>query len=99
MEEEGRTKLCNVLPPLDPEVLGWLRASIAADGVLFPIVVDEGGVVIDGHHRLAVSKELSIECPDRLRWVVCRRQAGYRRRGERGPSPVERCPDGAPGPT
>lgn len=53
----------DVLPPLRPEERDALRADIARHGVQVPIVVDEDGVVIDGHHRLEIARELGIECP------------------------------------
>ena len=40
-----------LLPPLSTEEFEALKADIAARGVLEPIVVDEDGVVLDGHHR------------------------------------------------
>lgn len=41
-----------------------LRESIEAHGrILVPILVDQHGVIIDGHHRKAIADELGIDCP------------------------------------
>lgn len=50
-----------LLPPLTDEQFRALKADIAARGVLVPIVVTRGGVVIDGHHRLRAVRELVSE--------------------------------------
>src|SRR3982751_1496096 len=52
-----------VLPPLDPDKLAALRASIEAEGVIEPIVMDQHERIIDGHHRSAICKELGKPCP------------------------------------
>lgn len=52
-----------VMPPLSAEEYQELHDSIKAQGVLEPIHVDEGGVVIDGHHRSKIATELGIPCP------------------------------------
>ncbi|MBK8246549.1 MAG: ParB N-terminal domain-containing protein [Gemmatimonadetes bacterium] len=52
-----------LLPELSAEEYTALRESIAADGILVPIQVDEDGVILDGHHRHAIAAELGINCP------------------------------------
>jgi ParB-like chromosome segregation protein Spo0J len=52
-----------VLPALADAELEALRESVAAVGVLQPVVVDEHGTIIDGHHRAQVCAELGIEYP------------------------------------
>jgi len=52
-----------LLPELSAEEYTALRESIAADGILVPIQVDEDGVILDGHHRHAIAAELGIDCP------------------------------------
>ena len=47
-----------VLGPLKPEELEALRRDIEARGVLVPVDVDEDGNILDGHHRVAIAKEL-----------------------------------------
>jgi len=49
-----------LLPPLAADEYARLRADIQARGVLVPVEVDEHGDVIDGHHRVAICRELGI---------------------------------------
>jgi ParB-like chromosome segregation protein Spo0J len=49
-----------VMPPLSAEEYVALKNSIAAEGVLVPVVIDENGVIIDGHSRVAICEELGI---------------------------------------
>ena len=53
------------LPPLARDDLRELRTSIEEHGVREPIVVDEWGKLIDGHHRKMIADELGIDCPER----------------------------------
>lgn len=53
------------MPPLSPEEYSALEQSIRDNGVQVPIVVDEAGVVIDGHHRQKITQHLGVECPSR----------------------------------
>lgn len=53
------------LPPLSPDEYQALEQSIAEHGVMVPIIVDEHGVVIDGHHRLKIASDRGIFCPTR----------------------------------
>lgn len=55
------------MPPLSPEEYASLEASIAVNGVQVPIIVDEFGVVIDGHHRKRIADSLGIEYPTTVR--------------------------------
>lgn len=48
------------LPPLTDEEREALRESIATFGVLQPVIVDEVGAIIDGHHRAVIADELGI---------------------------------------
>jgi ParB-like chromosome segregation protein Spo0J len=52
-----------LLPPLTGEERQALRESIAAIGVLQPVVVDETGAILDGHHRAEIADELGVDCP------------------------------------
>lgn len=52
-----------VMPPLSSEEYQELFESIKSEGIHEPIHVDEEGVVIDGHHRSQIAKELGIPCP------------------------------------
>ena len=63
-----------LLPPLSDEEYAGLKADIAAQGVLVPVVIDEGsGEVIEGHHRLRAWTELraeGVKVPDYPKQVV-----------------------------
>lgn len=56
-----------LLPPLSEDEFAELVADIAEHGIEQAIVVDEHGVVIDGHHRQQIADELGIECPSVVR--------------------------------
>lgn len=49
-----------VMPPLADDELTALRADIAERGVLVPIVRDQHGNLLDGHHRAQIANELGI---------------------------------------
>lgn len=52
--------------PLRPEEYRELRASIEREGVREPLVVwprDGELVLVDGHHRYEIARELGLECP------------------------------------
>ncbi|MGW9196097.1 hypothetical protein [Micromonospora chersina] len=49
------------LPPLSDAEYDALRADIAANGMRHPIVVDERGKILDGHHRAKVAAELGFK--------------------------------------
>ena len=51
------------MPELPPEQLDSLRADIAANGVLVPVVVDQHGRILDGNHRAAIALDLGIDYP------------------------------------
>jgi ParB-like chromosome segregation protein Spo0J len=55
------------LPPLDEAEYAALRDDIAEHGVIYPLVVDEDGNVLDGHHRQAICQELGITPPVEVR--------------------------------
>jgi len=63
-----------LLPPLSDEEYQALKADIAAQGVLVPVVIDEDtGEVIEGHHRLRAWTELraaGVKVPDYPKQVV-----------------------------
>ncbi len=48
------------LAPRTAEEYESLRDNIAQNGVLVPIIVDESGSIIDGHHRHKICEELGI---------------------------------------
>jgi hypothetical protein len=58
------------LPPLSADECEGLRSSIAASGVIQPIVVWPKGktkYIIDGNHRRKIAAELGYDCPEILR--------------------------------
>lgn len=51
------------MPPLSQDDADALERSIRTHGMQVPIIVDENGDVIDGHHRKEIADRLGIECP------------------------------------
>lgn len=49
-----------VMPPLDPEDFASLKADIAERGVMVPVEYDDGGNILDGHHRVRACEDLGI---------------------------------------
>lgn len=49
-----------LLPALTEDEYEGLRADIAERGVQVPVILDEHGAVIDGHHRIRACQELGI---------------------------------------
>lgn len=56
--------------PLDEATEAALRASINQFGVLIPVMKDQHGRIIDGHHRTRLAAELGVECPHEVREVA-----------------------------
>jgi ParB/RepB/Spo0J family partition protein len=54
------------LPSLSLDEYEALRESIRENGVIEPVVVDENGAVIDGHHRVKACAELGVDYPTRV---------------------------------
>ena len=54
------------LPPLTPEEYSALEASILEYGILSPVITDENGVILDGHHRSRIAAEHSLSCPKQI---------------------------------
>lgn len=52
-----------VMPPLSDEEMVALRDSIKEHGVMVPVVIDEQGRVIDGHHRRLIADTLGVDYP------------------------------------
>ena len=53
--------MTNPLPPLSPWEHEKLKQSIEDYGIFRPIVKDQDGSIIDGHHRMAIIRELGLE--------------------------------------
>jgi ParB-like chromosome segregation protein Spo0J len=49
-----------VMPALSSEEYAALKADIAANGIRVPVMLDQEGDIIDGHHRAAIATELGI---------------------------------------
>lgn len=54
------------LPPLTSEEYAQLEQSILESGVKVPILVDERGTVIDGHHRQQIAKQHNLPLPTEI---------------------------------
>jgi ParB-like chromosome segregation protein Spo0J len=52
-----------LMPPPSHIEMAELRASIEKHGVQVPVIVDEHGNVVDGHHRQKLAAELGVDCP------------------------------------
>ncbi len=59
-----------VMPPLSAEEYAALRDDIAERGIVVPVVVDQHGRLLDGHHRRRIADELQIDCPVEVRQVA-----------------------------
>lgn len=55
------TTAYQVMPPLSEEEFAALKQDIEENGVLLPVVQDDGGNIIDGHHRARAHDELLAE--------------------------------------
>ncbi len=62
------------MPPLTAEERAQLEASILANGVQVPVLVDEHDVPIDGHNRLAIAQSHGLECPRIVRAGLTERE-------------------------
>jgi len=54
---------------LEPAVEAALRSSIKRFGVIVPVVIDQRGTIIDGHHRKRIADALGLRCEMRTRRV------------------------------
>jgi hypothetical protein len=75
--EIGRTDLADivaptfqVMPALAADEYGALRDDIAERGVVVPVVVDQHGRTLDGHHRQQIAAELGIDYPTEVHHVT-----------------------------
>lgn len=64
-----------VMPPLSAEEYAALRADIRERGILVPVVRDQHGNLLDGHHRVQIAEELGIDYPHEVRQVDGHEQA------------------------
>jgi ParB-like chromosome segregation protein Spo0J len=68
--KKARAPSLQVMPDLNEEEYAALRDDIARHGVMVPIVVDQHGRILDGHHRDRIATELGIEAPREVRHVA-----------------------------
>lgn len=54
-----------LFPPLPDAVEAALRASIRRFGVIVPVVKDQRGRIVDGHHRVRIAEEEALDYPVR----------------------------------
>jgi hypothetical protein len=58
------------MPALSEDEYAALKADIAERGIVVPVVEDQHGNVLDGHHRVRIAAELGIGYPTELRNVA-----------------------------
>lgn len=51
----------SIMPPLSDLEYGCLKSSIQEHGLHFPIVINQDGDILDGHHRNKACRELSVK--------------------------------------
>lgn len=56
----------NLLPALDSATERALRASIQRFGVLVPVLLDQHGELVDGHHRKRIAEDEGKSCPEQM---------------------------------
>ena len=72
-QSSGSIKYFHRTPKLEFEKL---KRSIAKDGILVPVVIDQRGDIIDGHHRVRAWNELraeSVKVPNYVRSMLISR--------------------------
>jgi ParB-like chromosome segregation protein Spo0J len=57
------TEQYQLFPLLDSATEAALKASIERWGVIVPVVKDQDGVILDGHHRARLADELGLDYP------------------------------------
>jgi len=50
-----------LVPPLPKEEYNQLKSSIRTNGLYLPIIINQKGVLLDGHHRHRICNELNIQ--------------------------------------
>ncbi|MEU6388802.1 ParB N-terminal domain-containing protein [Streptomyces sp. NPDC046939] len=67
-----------VMPALTVEEYAALKADIAEHGIRVPVVLDQHGDIIDGHHRVAIAAELGIANYPRMTRAYATEKDRYR---------------------
>ena len=63
---EVSQEYASLVPQLSAEEYESLKQSIKENGLYVPIIVNQDGIVLDGHHRYKVCQELGIKEPKTL---------------------------------
>ena len=63
MKPTGAHPAADQFPALDDDSFDALVHDIAANGVLWPVIVDAEGLVVDGRHRWKACQSLGIDVP------------------------------------
>lgn len=61
--------MSQLFPPLEAPTEAALRASVERFGVLVPVVQDQHGNILDGHHRSRIATELGVDFEVQVRAV------------------------------
>jgi ParB-like nuclease domain len=61
MEIKINPEFENLVHPLSEEECNSLKQSIKENGQYYPIIVNQDGIILDGHHRYKICLELGIE--------------------------------------
>ena len=65
-ELEVNQEYTSLVPQLSAEEYESLKQSIKENGLYVPIIVNQDGIILDGHHRYKVCQELGIKEPKTL---------------------------------
>lgn len=65
----------NPLPDWDAATEAAVRASVEQFGIVVPVVKDQHGRIIDGHHRVRLADELGISYSEQVREVASDEEA------------------------
>ena len=65
-ELEVSQEYASLVPQLSAEEYESLKQSIKENGLYVPIIVNQDGIILDGHHRYKVCQELGIKEPKTL---------------------------------
>lgn len=60
LEPKTNPEYEKLVPALTPSEYQALKESISSEGLIYPILVNRQGIVLDGHHRLRACRELGI---------------------------------------
>ncbi len=72
-----------VMPDLAPDEYEALKSDIAKRGIQIPVLIDQAGDIVDGHHRFRIATELGIVCPTELCRIAMRQDGmSYRQIAE-----------------